>query len=121
MRQEIYSDDFDLDVWDLRSSSRCFVHLANSLAWQAITGEAPPTTPLTSKSYEKAGIPWFDYYAEGGTAVPGSGALSQLKSVLQLGKQKGDVPLPENHSVKPGNVVHLRQGLRKGQVREGTF
>jgi hypothetical protein len=121
MRQEIYSDDFDLDVWDLRSSSRCFVHLANSLAWRAITGDAPPTAPLTSKSYKKAGIPWFDYYAEGQTAVPGSGALSGLKSVLQLGKEKGHVPLPENDSVKPGNVVPLHKGLRKGQVREGTF
>jgi hypothetical protein len=121
MQQEIYSDDFDLDVWDLRSSSRCFVHLANSLAWQAITGDAPPTAPLTSKSYKKAGIPWFDYYADGESAVPGSGALSRLKSVLQLGKEKGDVPLPENDSVTPGKVVHLRKGLRKGQVREGTF
>ena len=121
MQQEIYSDDFDMDVWDLRSSSRCFVHLANSLAWRAITGDSPPTAPLTSKSYAKAGIPWFDYYAEGQTAVPGSKALSQLKSVLQMGKQKGDVPLPENDSVKPGNVVPLRKGLRKRQVREGTF
>ena len=110
-----------MDVWDLRSSSRCFVHLANSLAWRAITGDSPPTAPLTSKSYAKAGIPWFDYYAEGHTTVNGSGVLSQLKSVLQMGKQKGDVPLPENYSVKPGKVVHLRQGLRKGQVREGTF
>ena len=121
MRQEIYDDDFDMDVWDLRSGSRCFVHLANSLVWQAITGDSPPTAPLTSKSYAKAGIPWFDYYAEGQTAVPGSKALSQLKSVLQMGKQKGDVPLPENDSVKPGNVVPLRKGLRKRQVREGTF
>ncbi len=121
MQQEIYSDHFDLDVWDLRSSSRCFVHLANSLAWRAITGDSPPMAPLTSKSYAKAGIPWFDYYAEGQTAVDGSGALSRLKSVLQMGKQKGDVPLPENDSVKPGKVVHLRKGLRKGQVREGTF
>jgi hypothetical protein len=121
MRQEIYPDHFDMDVWDLRSSSRCFVHLANSLAWRSITGDSPPTAPLTSKSYAKAGIPWFDYYAEGQIAVPGSGVLSQLKSVLQMGKQKGDVPLPENDSVKPGKVVHLRKGLRKGQVREGTF
>lgn len=121
MRQEIYFDDFDLDVWDLRSSSRCFVHIANSLAWRAITGEAPPTVPPTSKSYEKAGIPWFDYYAEDGTAVAGSKVLSGMKSVLQMGKEKGDVPLPENDSVKPEKVVHLREGLRKGQVREGSF
>ena len=121
MRQEIYTDHFDMDVWDLRSSSRCFVHLANSLAWQSITGEAPPTVPLTSKSYAKAGIPWFDYYDDKGTAVPGSDALSRLKSIMQMGKHKGEVPLPENHSVKPEKVVQLRKGLKKGQVREGAF
>jgi len=121
MRQEIYTDHFDMDVWDLRSSSRCFVHLVNSLAWRSITGDSPPTAPLTSKSYAKAGIPWFDYYAEGQTAVPGSGVLSQLKSVMQMGKHKGDVPLPENDSVEPGKVVQLRKGLRKEQVREGSF
>jgi hypothetical protein len=121
MRQEIYDDDFDMDVWDLRSGSRCFVHLANSLVWRAITGKEPPTTPPTSRTYAKEGIPWFEYYADGQTALPGSGVLSRLKSVVQMGKHKGDVPLPENESVKPGNVVHLRKGLRKGQVREGSF
>jgi hypothetical protein len=38
-----------------------------------------------------------------------------------MGKDKGDVPLPENQSVEPTNVVHLRHGLADGQVREGTF
>lgn len=121
MRQEIFDDRFGLDVWDLRASSRCFIHIANSLAWQAITGKAPPKSPLTSRTYEEAGIPWFEYYAECETAVQGSSVLSQLKSVLDLGKEKGDVPLPENDSVTPENVVQLREGLRKEQVREGTF
>ena len=53
--------------------------------------------------------------------MPGSDALSQLKSVMQMGKHKGDVPLPENHSVEPKKVVQLRKGLKKGQVREGAF
>jgi len=121
MRQEIYDDHYGLDVWDLRASSRCFVHLANSLVWQAITGTMPPTVPPTSRSYAKAGLPWFDYYADGAKAVEGSKVLSGLKSVFRLGQEKGEAPLPENESVAPGTVVRLRQGLRKEQVREGTF
>lgn len=45
MRQEIYDDPYDPREWDSRHASRCFVHLANSLVWRAITGEAPGPAP----------------------------------------------------------------------------
>jgi hypothetical protein len=47
--------------------------------------------------------------------------LNGLKSVVEMGKEKGDNPLPENESVDPDNIVKLRKGLKKGQVREGAF
>jgi hypothetical protein len=121
MRQEIYDDPFEFDDWDTEHSSRCFVHIANSLVWQAITGERPPTTPPTSKQYTKAGLPWFDYYSDGGKALPGSTILEKLKSVVQMGKHKGDVPLPENESVEVERVIQLRRGLKRDQVREGEW
>ncbi|MFO8175498.1 MAG: hypothetical protein R6T96_14515 [Longimicrobiales bacterium] len=122
MTQEIYEDPFDFDVWDTRHPSRCFVHLANSLAWRAITGEDPPTPPLTSREYTEAGLPWFDYYGGDAKALEGSGVLGGLKSVLTVGKEKGANPLPENESVEPENRVHLGSGpLKPGQVREGEF
>jgi hypothetical protein len=40
---------------------------------------------------------------------------------MQLGKHKGDAPLPENEPVHATPIVELRKGLRKGQVREGRF
>jgi hypothetical protein len=121
MRQEIYDDPYALDDWDLNQKSRCFVHIANSLIWRSITGEMPPTVPPTAKEYTKAGLPWFDYYSDGATAVPGSPTLEKLKSVFTLGQEKGDVPLPENEPVETNVVVKLRSGLKKDEVREGTF
>jgi hypothetical protein len=121
MRQKIYSDRFDVDDWDLEHSSRCFVHIANSMVWREITGENPPTVPPTARSYTKAGLPWFDIYSDNGAAVEGSDILTKLKSVVGLGTEKGDVPLPENESLDVNNVVMLRKGLKKGQVREGEF
>ena len=117
MRQEIYDDPYDFGDWDLRHSSRCFVHLANSMVWRAITGEEPPTVPPTAKEYTEAGLPWFDYYGEGSRAVPGAGELKRLKTVREMGEAKGDAPLPENDSVKEEKVVLLRRGLKKHQVR----
>jgi hypothetical protein len=121
MLQKIYDDPHALTDWDQENSSRCFVHIANSLVWRQITREQPPTVPPTASEYAKAGLPWFDYYDERHSAVPGSTILQKLKSVVQLGKEKGDVPLPENEPVHATPVIELRRGLKRDQVREGRF
>jgi hypothetical protein len=121
MRQEIYADSFDLADWDLESTSRCFVHIANSMVWRAVTGENPPTTPPTAKEYTQLGLPWFDYYDSDATALDGAAKLGRMKSIVEMGKKKGDVPLPENESITPEKIVQIRKSLKKGQVREGTF
>jgi hypothetical protein len=121
MKQKIYEDPFDFEDWDRSTSSRCFVHLANSLMWRAVTGEAPPTQPPTAKHYSKAGLPWYDYYNEGAGALEGSEILADLKSVIRMGYEKGEYPLPENEPAVPKRVIRLRKGLARDQVREGSF
>lgn len=121
MEQEIYDDPRDFTDWDTSHRARCFVHLANALVWRAITGAAPPTVPPTAAEYTRAGLPWFEYYGADRGALEGGVPFRGVKSVSELGKAKGDVPLPENESVDPVNVVKLRAGLRKDEVREGVF
>ena len=121
MRQEIYDDPFDFSDWDTAHASRCFVHIANSLVWRQITGATPPTTPPTAKEYTRAGLPWFEYYDDRVGSVSAMALLKKLKSVATLGKEKDDVPLPENESVAPQNVKTLRRDLAHDQVREGAF
>ena len=119
MRQEIYEDPYDLKDWD-QNGSRCFVHLANSIAWQAITGSVPPTVPPSAKQYTKAGLPWFEYYSDN-LALKGVQQLKKLKSVSELATEKGETVLTDNKSPMPEVVIQLRQGLKKNQVREGAF
>jgi hypothetical protein len=121
MRQEIYEDPYSFTDWDQTNSSRCFVHLTNSLVWRAITGDQPPTVPPTSKEYTRAGFPWFDYYNADAQVLEGSALLQKIKSIIQLGKEKNDNPLPENETVSPEHIVVYRKDLKKGQVREGFF
>jgi hypothetical protein len=120
MRQEIYDDPHPLTDWDQSRSSRCFVHIANSLVWRSVTGEEPPTVPPTAEEYTEAGLPWFDWYADQ-PALGGGDALRKLKSVKQLGTEKGDNPLPENASVDPKNIVSLGKKRKIHEVREGAF
>jgi hypothetical protein len=121
MRQEIYQDEHALEDWDTRTSSRCFVHIANSMVWSAITGQQPPTPPPTAAQYTRAGLPWFEYYAEGRKAVEAPGILATLKGILQIGEEKGELPLPENEPVDPVRVVHLAERPEPHRVREGSF
>lgn len=121
MRQEIYEDPYGLDEWETTALSRCFVHIANSLVWRSLTGDNPPTVPPTAKEYTRAGLPWFEYYDEGKAALAGSATLRNMKSVSALGNEKAGVPLPENETVTPEHIFQLRRGLKKGQVREGSF
>lgn len=121
MKQEIYEDPYGIDDWDQEISSRCFVHLTNSLVWRSIASEEPPTVPFTSKEYTQAGLPWFEYYNESAAPVEGAEKLNGMKSVVQKGKEKGDKPLPENESVEVQTVIPLQKKLAKGQVREEKF
>ncbi len=121
MRQEIYHDPHSLEDWDQRHRVRCFVHIANARQWHAITGDAPPTQPISAAQYRQHGIPWFDYYAADLKAVDGGGVLQRLKSVVEIGKAKRETLIPENDSITVERVVQLRRGLKRSEVREGAF
>lgn len=121
MKQEIYDDPYDMDVWDMRHSSRCFIHIANSIAWRAITGSAPPTMPPTAKQYDEHGLPWFDYYDETASTLEGSKTLKDLKSVVEMSEEKGEMAIPENESTTSGNIIEIRKKKTGNQVRESTF
>lgn len=120
MKQEIYRDEFSFEDWQGEASARCFVHLANSLVWREITGAEPPPTPVTSKAYTRAGLPWFDYYSDA-EALEGSSRLGKLLSVVKKAVEKGDNPLPENESVEPGVVKELGPKRRGDVVRVGKW
>ena len=117
MRQEIYEDEYGLDAWDLTQGVRCFVHLANSTIYQAITGHRPPQPPPTAKDYNQVGLPWFDYYSDG-KALPGSGVLGKLNSLAAKVIEKGQLPLIDNEPVQPKIIKPLG---KTGAIREGEF
>ena len=121
MKQEIYKDKFGFQCWNMQASSRCFVHICNSVVWGSVTGKQPPYPAPTARQYTNSGLPWFEYYDESAQAVEGSSRLADMESVAQLSQQKQQMVLPENESVTPQNLVVLRQGLQQGQVREGHF
>ncbi len=79
MKQEIYDDRFSHKDWETGFTSRCFVHLMNSVAYSNVTGHLPPHRPYEAADYNNAGLPWFDYYSDR-IALEGSKHLKGLKT-----------------------------------------
>jgi hypothetical protein len=118
MRQEIYQDPHAFAEWDQTQTSRCFVHLCNSLVWRQVTCTTPPHPPLTAKEYTRAAVPWFDYYRDDQKPLRGSKRLAEVKSVAQIGEEKRNMPLPENSSITPELIVQYGNTRRPGEIRE---
>ena len=118
IRQDIYKDSDHFVDWDQTQTTRCFVHLCNSMVWRQITGRNPPHPPLTAEEYKEAGIPWFDYYRDDLKALDGSERLAGIKNVAQLWQEKNSQPLPENASITPDLIVQYGNARRPGEIRE---
>lgn len=111
MRQEIYEDEYGFNAWDMAHSSRCFVHILNSRQWSSTTSCAMPTEPISAASYTQAGLPWFEYYDEGKSAVSGAGVLAKLLSVA-AGYVKGEKTMPGNSSIEVSSVEKAGSEIR---------
>lgn len=102
--QKIYTDPYTFAEWHPTACSRCFVHLANSLSWQTITGQTPPIRPPTAREYTQAGLPWYDYYDDR-EALHGPCLLGRLKSIMARTRGRRKKPLPEDTSATPQVIV----------------
>ncbi len=118
MEQQVFEDPYGLKDWHKSESTRCFVHLTNSMVWRSVTGQEPPTVPLTAADYTRQGLPWFEHYVEGARVASGTGATSGLKGIAQLEKEKGVKILPENESIKSKRIARPRKA---GEVRDGSW
>jgi hypothetical protein len=122
MEQKIYPDAFGIDTWDQSVRRRVFVHIVNSELWREITGEEPPKSPVTAKSYAAAGLPWFALYDEHAATIDPVSTLAQVKSVKQIDESKSTLPLQDDDPVHPGFVKKLWQKLAGGvRVDDGEW
>ena len=122
MKQKLYPDPHGIDTWDDEQVGRIFVHIVNSELWREITGEAPPTTPVTAREYAKAGLPWFDLYDEQADTVSPTDILAGVQSVKQLDGQQSTSPLQDDEPIAVGAIKKLLIKMAKGlPVRDGEW
>ena len=86
MEQKIYPDLYGKDTWDATGTTTVHVHIVNSDAYHAITGEQPPPTPISAATYNAFGLPWFALYDEDLGDVAAPAILRRVKSIAAMGQ-----------------------------------
>lgn len=100
MKQAIYPDKYGVDTWDQENVGRVYVHIVNSMLYREITGQEPPPTPVTAKTYTEHGLPWFALYDERKGDLPPSSILAKVKSILKIDEDKGFAPQQDDSPVE---------------------
>lgn len=83
------------------------IEICDAVRWFDLTGQLPPTEPVTAKTYSQHGLPWFDYYREDMEALESTGKLASLKSVQDLAAQAGDESVPGDETATLLPVIPL--------------
>jgi hypothetical protein len=121
MKQQVFKDPHGIECWDTKNKTRVYIHMANSIGWQHVTGTMPPHPPMSASDYTARGYPWFDYYSEGAQSHAGTEKLKGLKSLAELQKEKKLPLLPENKSAKVSDKQTVKLKTHRNQVRDGVW
>jgi hypothetical protein len=57
--------------------------------YREITGNEPPSTPVTAKTYTQYGFPWFDLYDDKMGDILAPDELKKIKTVKEMDQEKG--------------------------------
>lgn len=107
MKQEIYEDQWEAEDWDLAMAQETKVEIYDAVRWFDLTGQLPPTEPVTAKTYSEYGLPWFEYYRDDMEVLESTGRLASLKSVQEKARQTGDESVPEDQTATVLPVIPL--------------
>ena len=114
MHQEIHEDPHSFDAWDMRTTERCFVTIANAQHWMDLTKEEPPLIPFSAEEYTNAGLPWFEYYSGDKKAIEGAQKLAKIKSIKDIIPKSGANFWTDGSKMKNPKVIQL--GRREVQI-----
>ena len=122
MKQKIYPDPHGIDTWDPENHGRIYVHIVNSLMYRELTGEEPPPTPVTAKTYAQYGLPWFDLYDDKLEDISAPDALRNVRSVKEKDEEKGFKPQQDDEpvDVPEDKVIKYKMDPDEG-VKDGDW
>ncbi len=89
IKQEVFADTYGPETWDVNNSRLVTIHMVNSIAYESITGEPPPPSPISKEDYEYHGIPWYSNYSESSPKLKAASAFRRILGVSAIDKKRG--------------------------------
>lgn len=108
IKQKIYKDPYGIETWDHHNCESISIYILNSEEYRAVSGQAPPPTPVSVDTYTEYDLPWFELYDEAMQDVPGSEILAKVKTVT--GETEDDATSGRNAGELPIDRLHLNKG-----------
>ncbi len=121
MRQLIYPDPHGVGTWDEENTGRVYVHIVDSLTYRDITGQAPPPSPVSARTFSESGLPWFELFDEEKGVVAPSKTLAGVKSVQGKDAEHGFAPQQDDAPVTVPVAQVVGVGPDAGEVDDGTW
>ncbi|MBM7692014.1 hypothetical protein JOC77_001441 [Peribacillus deserti] len=107
MKQEIYPDEYGIDVWDSESKTEIYIHVANSQQFSEITGRNLMPSPVDADAYTNNGYPWFDLYNENKGDVKAAQKLSGVKSIKAVDEELGEISNEPSLNIPDSQIVTI--------------
>jgi len=104
IRQRVFADPHGVDVWDPGASVGADVQLIDPDAFQALTGEQAPATPIDAATYTAHGFPWFHLYEEAPdlTPTPDMQQVRPIQEIADTDSPDRSVDIPDSQVTKLG-------------------
>lgn len=110
IKQKIVADTYGVDTWDPDRKRLVTIHMVNSEAYQRITGEKPPPSPISKEDYKYHGIPWYSYYDETSPKLKAANAFRRIIGISAIHRNRGlhDKESDTSIDIKPEIIKQIR-------------
>lgn len=93
LSQRIYADNSNPRMWDIASSRILYIHIVHSYDFTAVTGLAPPETPVTWKTYKDLRLPFNRGWERGDNdagCIGSDGAFDNLTCLGEISEEASE-------------------------------
>ena len=110
IKQDIFSDTYGPETWDANKSRLVRIHMVNSIAYEKITGEPPPPSPISKEDYQYHGIPWYSNYNETSPKLKAASAFRRILGVSAIDQKRGldDANSGVSMNISPEEIRRIR-------------
>ncbi len=103
IRQRLYQDAYGVASWRGGAVHDVAVYVVNSAAFERITGQPPPPSPVTAAHYAEHGLPWFAFYDEQHAPLAADTWLDRVRTAGQLDPAHRPAPV----HIDPAHLVRV--------------